>query len=84
MKNHLCLAKRLENDKGVTTMEYAFLASLIAVVAIAGITYLGEAAKCTFHTAGGSIKTTIGSTTQFGPDKCIVFGLGGQGEVDPW
>ena len=71
------LRKRLQTERGVATLEYALLGALIAVVAIAGIGYAGQAANCTFMMAGGSIRTSIGTSTQFGPNGCVVNGFAG-------
>jgi pilus assembly protein Flp/PilA len=48
------LAPKLRNKKrkGATMLEYALLAALIAVVAIAAVTFLGRQASLTFSDIG--------------------------------
>ena len=41
-----------ESEKGASMLEYALLAALIAVVAIAAITFLGRQASTTFSRVG--------------------------------
>ena len=41
-----------ESEKGASMLEYALLAALIAVVAIAAITFLGRQASTTFSNVG--------------------------------
>lgn len=41
-----------ESEKGASMLEYALLAALIAVVAIAAITFLGQSASTTFSRVG--------------------------------
>lgn len=41
-----------KDEKGVTMLEYALLAALIAVVAIAAVTFLGRQASLTFSSIG--------------------------------
>ena len=41
-----------EEEKGASMLEYALLAALIAVVAIAAVTFLGEQASTTFSIVG--------------------------------
>lgn len=41
-----------QEEKGATMLEYALLAALIAVVAIAAVTFLGRQASMTFSDIG--------------------------------
>ena len=50
------------SEKGASMLEYALLAALIAVVAIASITFLGQSASTTFSNVG---QTMTDSNTQF-------------------
>ncbi len=45
----------VEEEKGASMLEYALLAALIAVVAIAAITFLGEQVSTTFSLVGSSM-----------------------------
>jgi len=47
-----------EEEKGASMLEYALLAALIAVVAIAAVTFLGEQASEAFSTIGSAIDAT--------------------------
>lgn len=47
-----------EEEKGASMLEYALLAALIAVVAIAAVTFLGEQASRTFSTVGQHMTVT--------------------------
>jgi pilus assembly protein Flp/PilA len=42
----------VEEEKGASMLEYALLAALIAVVAIAAVTFLGQQASQTFSEVG--------------------------------
>ncbi len=44
-----------EEEKGASMLEYALLAALIAVVAIAAVTFLGQQASTTFSLVGASM-----------------------------
>lgn len=44
-----------QNERGASMLEYALLAALIAVVAIAGISTLGKEASESFSRVGSSI-----------------------------
>jgi pilus assembly protein Flp/PilA len=46
---------RLHGDDGATMVEYALVVALIAVVCIASIGLLGNAAKAKFSTIGSNI-----------------------------
>ena len=48
-----------ESEKGASMLEYALLAALIAVVAIAAITFLGRQASTTFSTVGQEMANVI-------------------------
>ena len=43
------------SEKGASMLEYALLAALIAVVAIASITFLGQSASTTFSNVGANM-----------------------------
>ena len=47
------------NENGVSMLEYALLASLIAVVAISSVSFLGVQTNLTFNAAGSSIEDTL-------------------------
>jgi pilus assembly protein Flp/PilA len=47
--------KRTEEEKGASMLEYALLAALIAVVAIAAITFLGTEASEAFKGVGDAM-----------------------------
>jgi pilus assembly protein Flp/PilA len=56
MNTLTCLMLRLKNDRrGVTALEYGLIASLIAVVIIAGVTAVGTNAAATFNTIANAI-----------------------------
>ena len=46
------------NEQGASMLEYALLAALIAIVAIAAVVFLGEQASTTFSRAGHHLVTT--------------------------
>lgn len=46
---------RQEDEKGASMLEYALMAALIAVVAIAAVTFLGREASKTFSEVGSAI-----------------------------
>ena len=48
-------AKFGRTERGASLVEYVLLVSLIAVVCIAAITFLGNSAKGKFNTVGSSI-----------------------------
>jgi pilus assembly protein Flp/PilA len=47
--------KFLKDEDGVTSVEYAIMAALIALVVIAGATILGNNTNATFNTVAGVI-----------------------------
>jgi len=49
----------MQNDKGVTAIEYALIAALIAVVLIASLTFLGTSLQVMFTNIGNKIPQTI-------------------------
>lgn len=49
-----------EEEKGASMLEYALMAALIAVVAIAAVTFLGQQACTTFSTVGSSLNAANG------------------------
>lgn len=46
------------DEKGASMLEYALLAALIAVVAIAAVTFLGQQASTTFSNIGSHMAGT--------------------------
>lgn len=50
-----------QEEKGASMLEYALLAALIAVVAIAAVTFLGQQASTTFSIVGQHMEN--GNTT---------------------
>lgn len=42
-------AQKIRGERGTTSLEYCFLALLILLVSIAGVTYLGELTKASFE-----------------------------------
>jgi pilus assembly protein Flp/PilA len=53
--------KFLKDEDGVTSVEYAIMAALIALVVIAGATVLGNNTNDTFNTVAGVIPGAGGS-----------------------
>ena len=49
------LKARFNDDRGASLVEYALLVALIAVVCIAAVTFLGQAASSNFDEIGKSI-----------------------------
>ena len=49
------LLKFIKDEDGVTSVEYAVMAALIALVVIAGATLLGTQTNTTFTTVAGAI-----------------------------
>ena len=47
--------KFLKDEDGVTSVEYAVMAALIALVVIAGATYLGNQTNDTFNAIGDQV-----------------------------
>ena len=68
------LLRLATNENGVSMLEYALLASLIAVVAISSVTYLGERTKRTFDRTGEEIHDVL---------ACAGVGNGQCGEQTP-
>ena len=48
----------LRSEEGVTAIEYALIAALIAVVIIAAVTLVGEEVSQTFTTVGETLNNT--------------------------
>ena len=46
---------RAEDETGATAVEYALMVALIAVVIIAAVTFLGQAASNKFSTVGSAV-----------------------------
>ena len=55
------LLRLATNENGVSMLEYALLASLIAVVAISSVSALGVQTNLTFNTVADEIDTTLAS-----------------------
>jgi pilus assembly protein Flp/PilA len=49
------LKLRVEDEIGATAVEYALMVALIAVVIIAAVTFLGQAASNKFSTVGSAV-----------------------------
>lgn len=49
------LKVRAQEERGATAVEYALMVALIAVVIIAAVTFLGEAAEDSFDQTGQAI-----------------------------
>jgi pilus assembly protein Flp/PilA len=49
------LKKFANDDSGPTAVEYALMVSLIAVVIIAAVTYIGTQTRTTFNTVGAAV-----------------------------
>lgn len=54
------LAKFQQHDEGVTALEYALIAALIAVVIIAGATLAGTSANNTLNNVGTKMQAAGG------------------------
>jgi pilus assembly protein Flp/PilA len=50
------ISELVRDEEGASLVEYVLLVALIAVVCIAAITLLGQAAKDKFNTTAGAIK----------------------------
>lgn len=59
--------KFLKDEDGVTSVEYAVMAALIALVVIAGATYLGTQTNETFNTIGDQVPGGSSTTTTTTP-----------------
>ena len=57
MEKEIKLQNETQDEKGASMLEYALLAALIAVVAIAAVTFLGQQASTTFSTIGAHMQT---------------------------
>ena len=55
MRSLMILRHLIENDRGVTAIEYGLIAALIAVAAIAMITSVGSNLTNTFSTVASSL-----------------------------
>ena len=53
------LAAELRKDKGVTAIEYALIAALIAVIIISSITLVGDEVQITFNTWSSAVHAAI-------------------------
>ena len=47
-----------KQEKGATMVEYALMAALVAVVAIAGVTFLGQSVSAQFSRVASAITKT--------------------------
>jgi pilus assembly protein Flp/PilA len=54
---YLMLQERLRRDEGVTAVEYALIAALLAVVIILAVTFLGGAVSSTFEHVGSAVSS---------------------------
>mgnify|MGYP001825431857 CR=1 FL=1 len=57
------IMKFLKDEDGVTSVEYAVMAALIALVVIAGATYLGTQTNDTFNPIGDQVPGGTSTTT---------------------
>lgn len=57
-KTHEFLAKLRRDEKGATVIEYALIAALIAVVAIAGFQLVGTNVSSTINKVGTALTAT--------------------------
>ena len=55
------LKSLIEQDEGVTAIEYGLIAALIAVVIIAAITIVGQELTTTFETISGALENANAS-----------------------
>lgn len=51
------IQKFLRDEEGVTAIEYALIAALIAVVIIAAVTYVGNEVNDTFQEIGNALNS---------------------------
>jgi len=56
------LKQFIKEEDGVTAVEYAIMAALIALVVIVGATYLGKQTNTTFNTVGDAIPGSGGGS----------------------
>jgi len=54
--SHLKAAQIARDERGVTALEYAMIAALIAVVIVTAVTAIGTKANTAFTTIGTAIK----------------------------
>ena len=59
-EKNVASVQNLENEKGATMLEYGLIAALIAIVAIAAITFIGQQASITFSRVGSSMDANNG------------------------
>lgn len=57
MEKEIIQLENKETEKGASMLEYALLAALIAVVAIAAVTFLGQQACQTMSYIGSGMKS---------------------------
>lgn len=62
-------AQQLRNEKGASMVEYALLASLIAVAAIGSVAGIGRETSRTLNVPGDTIKQVIGAGGILDPDE---------------
>lgn len=61
---HMKNALNRRAQKGVTMIEYALIAALIAVAAIAALTFIGNETKSTFSSVGSSMSAARPAAAQ--------------------
>ena len=57
IEKDVCFNEVKKSEKGASMVEYALLAALIAVVALAAITFLGTQASTTFSRIGTEMES---------------------------
>ena len=56
------ILKKVRKDTyGATAIEYALIAALVSVAAIAALTAMGESLQTMFQAVSDALKTTVGS-----------------------
>jgi pilus assembly protein Flp/PilA len=56
------LTKFFKDDRGVTSLEYALIAALIAVVIILSVTFVGEEASKTYSNVASVLHSATGGS----------------------
>ena len=59
MKN---LARFLRDDRGVSAIEYALIAALIAIVIIVAVTFVGNEASKTYSSVASALHSATGGS----------------------
>lgn len=52
----------IRDEEGVTALEYALIAALIAVVILVALKFIGNNVKYTFETVGGELNDATGGS----------------------